>query len=140
MNLLEFKVEGSLGNEGPDGFTVFFGTERSGPAQILLGTDVFFTPDQFREFWSEAGRQLRAFDEMAGAPSSVGVTGTQGHEPQTIDVERVVEARGQVADVLTHLWQGTESERGIIADLQHALANIGGSWKPPIDKEKPHAD
>ena len=67
-SVLKTQIKGSLGNEGPDGFRVFFVTERVNTVE--LGTDVFFTPDQFRKFWHDAGEELRKFDEMAGAPSS----------------------------------------------------------------------
>lgn len=66
--ILRFDIEGSLGNEGPDGFRVFFAQDAQG--ELLLGTTVFMTADQFRAFWHEAGEQLRAFDEKAGAPSN----------------------------------------------------------------------
>lgn len=70
-----FEIHGSLGGPGPDGFWVAFrndlpvapfGSGAIYPSEV----SVFFTPDQFRKFFGDAGDELKAFDEAAGEPSN----------------------------------------------------------------------
>ena len=70
--MIKFTIKGNLGGPEPDGFVL----ELEGPglkkiySRGAIKQHVYFTPDEFRQFWHDAGEALAKFDEMAGEPSS----------------------------------------------------------------------
>ena len=70
--MLKFTIKGNLGGPEPDGFVVKVQDSNIGKfyADGRIGIELHFTPEEFREFWADAGAELRAFDERGGAPSN----------------------------------------------------------------------
>ena len=61
--MIEIIIEGRLGGPAPDGVELRI-------QQDQIGADIVLTADEARDLWSRLGRELEAFDERGGEPSS----------------------------------------------------------------------